>query len=152
MQMPEKFDLTYIDKDGQKKRPYMLHRALFGSFERFIGVLLEHYTGALPVWLSPVQISLLPVGETHKEYCHQLADKFTNEGFRVEVDDANETIGNKIRKATGQKIPYLLVIGDREMSSDKLSIRCRGQEQLLELTENDFSQRVKEEMNERRDH
>jgi threonyl-tRNA synthetase len=150
--LPEKFDLTYIDKDGQKKRPYMLHRALFGSFERFIGVLLEHYTGALPVWLSPVQISLLPVGETHKEYCHQLADKFTNEGFRVEVDDANETIGNKIRKATGQKIPYLLVIGDREMSSDKLSIRCRGQEQLLELTENDFSQRVKEEMNERRDH
>ena len=149
--LPEKFNMQYTDDKGNKQRPYMLHRALFGSFERFIGLLIEHYAGAFPMWLSPVQISLLPVGANHKEYCHKLASKFKTEGLRVEVDDADETIGNKIRKAVGQKIPYILVIGDKEMSSDKLNVRMRGTDKLLEITEDKFVERVKEEIKERKD-
>lgn len=147
--LPERFEMSFINAQGEKEKPYMLHRALFGSFERFIGLLIENYAGAFPLWLSPVQIALLPVGETHKEYCQQLAQEFRNQGFIVEVDEANETIGNKIRKAAGQKIPYQLVIGDKEMGLDKLSIRVRGQVELINLTKEEFIAKLKKEIAER---
>lgn len=124
--LPEKFDMTYIDKDGKEKRPYMLHRALFGSFERFIGLLIEHYEGAFPTWLSPVQIKIISVGESHIEYCQKLADEFKKENIRVELDVNNETVSNKIRKATFEKVPFMLVVGDKEKEGKSLAVRRRG--------------------------
>ncbi|MCK5044624.1 threonine--tRNA ligase [Candidatus Parcubacteria bacterium] len=144
--LPEKFDMTYIDKEGNKQRPYMLHRALFGSFERFIGVLIEHYAGAFPVWLSPVQVKIISVGEKHIEYCQKLKDEFNQEDIRVEVDDSDETVGNKIRKAVAEKSPYILVIGDKEISSDKLAVRDRGQRDTREISQEEFIQEIKDKV------
>jgi threonyl-tRNA synthetase len=142
-----RFNLNYIDNEGKENNDvFVIHRAPLSTHERFLAFLLETYAGVFPTWLSPVQISLLAVGETHKDYCHELANKFKANGFRVEVDDANETIGNKIRKAVGQKIPYMLVIGDKEMKSNKLSVRLRGSDKLLEIIEEEFVARVKEEI------
>ncbi len=130
--IPERFDLTFINDKGSKERPYMLHRALFGSFERFIGVLLEHYAGALPVWLSPVQVKIISVGAGHVKYCHKLAKNLESKDVRAEVDDSNETVGNKIRKAVNEKTPYLIVIGDKEIQSKKLAVRDRGSDKIRE--------------------
>ncbi|MFW0837658.1 MAG: threonine--tRNA ligase [Candidatus Komeilibacteria bacterium] len=149
--MPERFNLEYTDSDGQKKRPIMLHRAIIGSPERFLMILIEHYAGAFPVWLAPTQISLLPVGNDHIEYCQKLAARWQADKFRITIDDANETIGNKIRKAAAAKIPYVLVIGDKEIKSDKLQVRLRDKRELLSITEADFRQRVQREMSGRRD-
>lgn len=140
--LPERFDMAFINNQGVKERPYMLHRALFGSFERFIGLLIEHYSGAFPLWLAPVQIKLLSVGEKHFDYCRQLAEEFTNLGLRVEVDTSNETVGNKTRKAVNEKIPYVLVIGDKEMSSNILNIRDRGEQKTREISKEEFIQEV----------
>ncbi len=144
--LPEKFDMTYIDQQGEKQRPYMLHRALFGSFERFIGVLIEHYAGAFPVWLSPVQVKIISVGEKHIEYCRKLKEEFYQEEIRIEVDDSNETVGNKIRKAVAEKTPYILVIGDKEMNSDKLAVRDRGQQKTREISQKEFIQEIKDKV------
>ena len=144
--LPEKFDMTYIDQEGKKQRPYMLHRALFGSFERFIGVLIEHYAGAFPVWLSPVQVKIISVGEKHIEYCQKLKDEFNQEDIRVEVDDSDETVGNKIRKAVAEKAPYILVIGDKEMGSDKLAVRDRGQRETRDICQEEFIQEIKDKV------
>ncbi len=148
--LPEKFDMTYIDQEGKKQRPYMLHRALFGSFERFIGVLIEHYSGAFPVWLSPVQVKIVSVGEKHIQYCQKLKDEFNQEEIRVEVDDSDETVGNKIRKAVAEKSPYILVIGDKEISSDKLAVRDRGQRETREISQEDFIQEIKAKVKNRK--
>ncbi len=123
--LPERFDMTYIDKRGKKKEPYMVHRALLGSMERFIGVLLEHYAGALPLWLSPVQIYVIPVGNRHNKYAKEMAEKLEKEGFRVEIKDENETVSKKIRDGELQKIPYMLVVGDKEMKSKSVRVRDR---------------------------
>jgi threonyl-tRNA synthetase len=127
MQMPEKFDLTYIGEDGQKHRPVMVHRTCFGSIERFIGILIEHYVGAFPVWLAPVQVRIMPITERHAEYAHQLSKKLKDAGVRVEVDDRSEKIGYKIREGQVQKVPYMLVVGDKEVEDGTIALRKRGE-------------------------
>lgn len=148
--LPERFKMVFVNNKGEDEQPYMLHRALFGSFERFIAVLIEHYAGAFPVWLSPVQIKIISVGAAHIDYCHQLAAEFKQENIRVEVDDANETVGNKIRIATKEKVPYVLVIGDKEMNSGKLNIRDRGQDSVREIDKADFMKEILEMVKERK--
>ncbi|HHW06728.1 MAG TPA: threonine--tRNA ligase [Clostridia bacterium] len=125
-QMPEKFDLVYIGEDGEKHRPVMIHRVVFGSIERFIGILTEHFGGAFPTWLSPVQVRLLPIADRHLDYCFALKDSWEPEGIRVEVDDRNEKIGYKIRQGQLEKIPYLLVVGDKEVENHMVSVRKRS--------------------------
>ncbi len=122
-QLPERFDLTYTGKDGEKHRPIMLHRVIFGSIERFIAVLTEHYAGAFPLWLAPVQVKVMPIGNAQEEYARGVYDKLTAAGIRAELDVRNEKIGFKIREAQVQKIPYMLVVGDREMASGQVSVR-----------------------------
>ena len=141
--LPERFALTYTDKNGKEKRPVIIHRAPFGSLERFIGILIEHFAGAFPLWLSPVQIKILNVGSAHEKFCQELTTKLKNEDIRVELDLANETVGNKIRQAVAQKTPYMLVIGDKEMKSDKLMVRVRGQEKLLEISYRELVEKIK---------
>ena len=125
-QMPKRFGCTYMGADNQEHTPYLIHRALFGSFERFIGILIEHYGGAFPVWLSPVQVRVIPVGEDHREAAHALKEALA--GLRVDVDDRNETVGRRIRDAELEKIPYVIVYGDKE-SEEALAVRKRGGEQ-----------------------
>jgi threonyl-tRNA synthetase len=122
---PERFNLTYVDKKGKKQRPIMIHRALLGSIERFIGVLLEHYAGALPLWLSPIQIYVIPVGSRHEKYAKQIGKELMTNGFRVKVKDENETVSKKIRDGEIQKIPYMLVVGDKEQKSKSVRVRDR---------------------------
>ncbi|MDD2432316.1 MAG: threonine--tRNA ligase [Clostridia bacterium] len=124
-QMPEKFDLTYVGEDGQKHRPVMIHRVAFGSIERFIGILTEHYAGAFPTWLAPVQVKVLPITERQHTYAQKLADDLFKEGIRVEVDERSEKIGYKIREAQLEKIPYMLVVGDKEMEEGTVALRTR---------------------------
>jgi len=123
--LPEKFDLVYIDDKGKKQRPYMVHRALLGSLERFVGVLLEHYAGTLPFWLSPVQIYVIPVGSRHEKYAKQIGKDLTEKGFRIKVKDENETVSKKIRAGEMQKIPYMLVVGDAEQKAKSVRVRTR---------------------------
>ena len=134
--LPERFQMEFTNEKGEKEQPYMLHRALFGSFERFIGLLIEHYAGAFPFWLSPVQIKILPVGESHREYAKELADKLKE--YRVKIDDNNETIGKKIRNAEMEKIPYILVVGDVEKGNKTVSVRQRGKIDLGEISIEEF--------------
>lgn len=136
--VPKRFNLTYIDHDGQEKTPLCIHRAPLGTHERFIGFLIEHYGGAFPVWLSPVQVKLLPVGEKHNDFCHKLAIELRNKLIRIEVDDANETIGNKIRKAEKEKVPYALVVGDKEIDSGNLAVRSRGNKEISVIPQQEF--------------
>jgi len=124
--MPERFALNYVDKDGQTKQGIVVHRSSIGALERIMAFLIEYYAGNFPVWLAPVQIKLLSVGEKHQDYCQKLAQEFKELKFRVEIDNGDETVGNKVRKATQEKIPYLLVIGDKEMESQNLAVRERG--------------------------
>ncbi len=128
--LPERFDLEYVGQDGQPHQPYMIHRALLGSMERFFGVLVEHYGGAFPVWLAPVQATLIPIADRHADYCRQVAGQLKAAGLRVEVDDSSDRMGNKIRKAQEQKVPYMLVVGDREVESGQVAIRLRSGEDL----------------------
>jgi threonyl-tRNA synthetase len=125
-QMPARFGLTYVGPDNAEHELYVVHRALYGSFERFIGILIEHYAGAFPFWLSPVQIRVLPVGEGHREAAHELAGKL--EPYRVEVDERDETVGKRIRDSEIEKIPVTIVYGDKE-SDDSLAVRERGGQQ-----------------------
>ncbi len=141
--LPKRFDMNYIGKDSQKKKPFMIHRALLGSLERFIGVLIEHYAGAFPVWLSPTQVKLVAVSEKHMDYCQKIADEFKAENIRVEVDISDETVSNKIRKAIKEKIPYMLVIGDKEMNSKNLIVRDRGSKDTREIEKEKFFEEVK---------
>ncbi|MDD5071653.1 MAG: threonine--tRNA ligase [Patescibacteria group bacterium] len=142
--LPERFNMTFINKKGESEQPYMLHRALFGSYERFIGLLIEHYAGAFPVWLSPVQVKIISVGEKHIEFCQKLAGDFGKEDIRVEVDESNETVGNKIRKAVSEKVPYVLVVGDKEMESKKLAVRDRGSRETREIEKEKFIEEIRD--------
>ena len=121
--LPERFDMTYADKDGQLKRPFMIHRALLGSLERFFGVLIEHYAGAFPLWLSPVQIRIMPITDEQNSYCAEVEKRLKEEGFRVELDDRNEKINYKIREAEKEKIPYMFIVGKKEVQDKNLSVR-----------------------------
>ena len=125
-QLPERFDLTYVDADGSHKRPVMIHRAIFGSLERFIGILVEHFAGAFPTWLAPVQARVIPVGINYFEYAYGVAEKLKRMGIRVEVDSRNEKVGYKIRDAQLQKIPYMLVVGEKEAASGTVAVRHRS--------------------------
>ena len=124
-QMPERFDLTYVGQDGEKHRPVMIHRVVFGSIERFIAILTEHYAGAFPLWLSPVQVELVPIAENQSAYAHEVCDKLVAAGIRAEVDDRNEKMGYRIRDAQLQKIPYMLVLGEKERENGTVSVRNR---------------------------
>ena len=124
-QMPERFDLTYIGEDGEKHRPVMLHRVIFGSIERFIGNLIEQYAGAFPTWLAPVQVKILPITDNQHEYAHKIAKKYEEKGIRVEVDDRSEKTGYKIREAQLEKVPYMLIVGEKEVEANTVSIRSR---------------------------
>ena len=141
--MPEKFKLEYIGEDGEKHQPVMIHRAIYGSLERFLGILIEHYAGAFPLWLSPIQVKIISVGGDHVEYCQKLAQEFEDNNIRVEIDSNNETVGNKIRKAVKERSPYMLVIGDKEMNSDKLAVRVRGSENVVEIKQDEFIEKIK---------
>jgi len=132
--MPERFELEYVDEDGTRKRPVMIHRTVLGSLERFIGVLLENYAGALPAWLSPIQVALLPVADRHVEYCETIAKELSEAGVRTSLDDSKESVGKKIRNAEMQKSPYMLVIGDKEIESSKLNVRSYADGDLGEMT------------------
>ncbi|KKU36816.1 MAG: Threonine-tRNA ligase [Candidatus Wolfebacteria bacterium GW2011_GWE1_48_7] len=125
--LPERFDMSFINNKGEQERPYMLHRALFGSYERFIGLLIEHYAGAFPLWLSPTQVTILNVGEDHLEYAKEVADKLREGGVRVEVADENTSVGKKIRSAEMKKTPYVLVVGDKEVEARSVAVRKRGE-------------------------
>jgi len=140
--LPERFDLTYVDKAGQKKRPFVIHRALIGSFERFFAFLIEYYAGNFPVWFAPVQVKIAAVSERHNKYCHKLAREFFDYDIRVEVDDSDETVGNKTRKAIKEKVPYILVIGDKEIDSPKFSVRDRGSNQIREIKKSDLIKEI----------
>ena len=144
--LPERFDIYYIDKEGKKVRPYMVHRALMGSFERFIGVLLEHYAGALPVWLSPVQAAVLNIAPEQEQYCKDVVKKLKEAGIRVNFDDRNEKIGHKIRENAMQKIPYLLVVGGKEVESGAVAVRARGNKDLGSMPVEKFIELIKEDV------
>jgi len=135
-QMPERFDLNYIDEKGGKQRPVMIHRAILGTFERFIGILIEHYAGALPFWLSPTQIKIVPVADRHLGYAEKIAKQLKD--YRVEIATEKETVGKKIRNAEMQKIPYIIVVGDEEEQNNSISVRQRGKKELTQLKAGEF--------------
>jgi len=138
MLLPEKFDLNYIGEDGEKHRPIMVHRVVYGSIERFIGILIENYAGAFPIWLAPVQIAILPVTDAHLSYAKQLADKFFALNFRAEVDTRNEKVGKKIRDSQVRKIPYTIVVGDKEAQTNVLPVRKFGSKDSFDMPLDDF--------------
>ncbi len=150
MQMPEKFDLTYVGEDGLKHRPVMIHRVVYGSIERFIGILIEHYAGAFPVWLAPVQVKILPITARQAEYAEKLAASIKEQFVRVEVDSRNEKIGYKIREAQMAKIPYVLVVGDKEMESGQVAVRKRGEGDLGATTVEAFMRQLKTDVAEKK--
>jgi threonyl-tRNA synthetase len=135
---PERFDMTYIEEDGQAYRPYMIHRALLGSIERFFGVLIEHYGGAFPVWLSPTQAVIIPIADRHVDFAKEVAEQLKEADLRVEVDDRSDRMNAKIRDAEKRKVPYMLVVGDREMENGQVDIRRRSGERLGAMLVNDF--------------
>jgi len=144
--LPERFDLEYIGPDGQPHRPVMIHRAPFGSLERLIGILIEHYAGAFPLWLAPVQVIVLPIADRHVPYAQQIRQRLEEEGFRVEVDARNEKTGFKVREAELQKIPYMLVVGDRDMTNQTVSVRKRSAGDQGAVSLEAFIARLREEM------
>lgn len=149
MNLPERFNVEYIGEDGQKHRTIMIHRACFGSMERFIGILTEHYAGAFPTWMAPVQVKILPISEKHVEYANQLAKQMRHDYVRVEVDDRNEKIGYKIRQAQMEKVPYMLVVGDKEMEDNSVNVRKHGGDELGTVSFDEFFNSIKIEIKER---
>jgi len=148
--LPDRFKMTYIGADGKKHTPYMVHRALLGSLERFIGVLIEHYAGAFPLWLSPEQIWVLPIGQDHRKYAQEVAEDLKNQDFRVKVRDDDNTLSKKIREGEMQKIPYLLVIGDKEIKSKEISVRSRNKGDIGAMKSEEFIKKVKKEIKEKK--
>ncbi|HEX9797336.1 MAG TPA: threonine--tRNA ligase [Anaerolineales bacterium] len=140
--LPEAFAMEYIGEDGEGHRPYMVHRALLGSMERFFGVLIEHYKGAFPVWLAPVQAVLIPIADRHLEYAQQAAEQLRKSGLRVEVNDGNDRMNAKIRDAQNQKVPYMLVVGDREVEAGSVSVRLRSEEELGAISLEAFAEQA----------
>lgn len=148
-QMPERFDLTYTGSDGEKHRPVMIHRVVFGSIERFMGILTEQYAGAFPMWLSPVQVKVLSLTERTADKCLEIAEQLREKGFRVETDNRNEKIGMKIREAQLEKVPYMLVIGDRDVEQEVVSVRDRKQGDLGAMKLEAFMEKIKKQVEEK---
>ncbi|MGL3598518.1 threonine--tRNA ligase [Veillonella sp. ZSJB6] len=149
MNLPERFQIEYVGEDGQKHRPIMIHRACFGSMERFIGILTEHYAGAFPTWMAPVQVKILPISEKHVEYAKELAKQMHHDYVRVEVDDRSEKIGYKIRQAQMAKVPYMLVVGDKEVEEGTVNVRKHGGDELGSVPFEEFFNSIKIEIKER---
>lgn len=147
-QLPQRFNLSYIDKDGNKKTPIMIHRALFGSFERFIGILTEHYAGAFPTWISPVQVKILPISVHHHDYAKEINEKFLEAGLKVEIDLREEKIGYKIREAQLQKIPYMIILGDKEKEANAVGVRSRKDGDIGQMGTDEFIAKIKKEIEE----
>ena len=148
-QMPERFDLTYVGQDGEKHRPVMIHRVVFGSIERFIAILTEHYAGAFPLWLAPVQVKIVPISEVQADYAHQVCKKLVNMGIRAEVDDRNEKMGYRIREAQLQKIPYMLVLGEKEKQCGTVAVRNRKKGDLGVMSFDDLANKLLKEIAEK---
>ncbi|QEK12504.1 threonine--tRNA ligase [Crassaminicella thermophila] len=148
-QLPQRFDLTYIGKDGEKHRPVVIHRVAFGSIERFIGILIEHFAGKFPTWLSPVQVKVLPIADKFKEYAEKIASLMKENNIRVELDDRNEKIGYKIREAQLEKVPYMVIVGEKEVESNTIAVRSRDNGELGSQDIENFIQKLKEEIENR---
>ena len=146
MLMPEKFDLTYVGEDGQKHRPVMIHRVVYGSIERFIGILIENYAGAFPVWLAPLQVKILPITDKHLDYAYELRQQLFDLGIRVEVDSRNEKVGYKIREAQVKKVPYALVVGDQEVENHTINVRKYGEQQSRTLDMATFVEEIEQKI------
>ena len=144
--MPERFDLSYIGEDGQEHRPYMVHRAILGSMERFFGVLIEHYAGAFPLWLAPVQAIVIPIADRHLEYARAVGAQMRAAGFRVDIDERSERMQAKIRDAQLQKAPYMLIVGDREAEAKAAAVRLRTGDDLGALAISDIMERMQAEI------
>jgi len=144
--LPERFDLEYVASDGSRKRPIMLHRALFGSIERFFGVLVEHYAGAFPTWLAPLQVRVLPVAESHQDYAERVRDDLAASGIRVDVVEASDQLGKRIRSAKLDKIPYVLVVGDDDVASGTVGVNARGADVERGVSVADFIGRIEREI------
>ena len=145
MALPEKFELTYVDSDGEHKRPVMIHRAIFGSVERFFGILIEHFAGKFPLWISPRQVRLIPVADRHNEYAHQMAREIQGAEFECDVDDSHESVSKKIRDAQLLQFNYMLTVGDKEMQNNTLSLRRRDNVVIGEMDLNSFLSTLKRE-------
>ena len=145
-QMPERFDLSYIGEDGEKHRPVMLHRVIFGSIERFIGIITEHFAGAFPMWLAPVQIKVLPISDSQKEYAESITKKLSEKGYRVELDNRQEKIGYKIREAQLSKVPYMLILGEKEVEANAVGVRARKEGDIGQMNFDDFVNKIQEEI------
>jgi len=149
MNLPERFDLTCVNEKGEKERIVMIHSAITGSIERCIAVLLEHLEGKLPLWLSPVQVKVLPIGESHFQYATEVMDKLKAENIRVELDISDETLGKKVRNAKTEKVPYTLVIGDKEVADKKVTVESR-EEKIGQISVDEFVSRIKQEIKEKK--
>lgn len=145
-QLPLRFNLSYIDSNGEKKTPILIHRALFGSFERFIGIITEHYAGAFPVWLAPVQVKVLPISDNQKEYANKIASELESKGLRVELDDRQEKIGYKIREAQLQKVPYMLILGEKEVEAGAVGVRARKEGDIGAMPIDEFISKIEDEV------
>ena len=148
--LPERFDLTYMNEEGKEERPFMIHRAILGSIERFFAVLIEHYGGAFPLWLAPVQVRVMTVTQEGDEYAREVSLKLTQSGIRVHLDLRNEKIGYKIREAEEEKIPYMVVIGKKEVEERDLSVRARRRSDLGKRNLEEFSRQVVEEISQKK--
>ena len=146
-QLPERFELEYVGADGNKHRPIMIHRVVFGSIERFIGILIEHFAGAFPVWLAPVQVKLLPIADRHLDYIYEVKKSLEAKGIRCEVDDRNEKIGYKIREAQVKKIPYMVIAGDKDIENGTIAIRSRKDGDVGAMTPSEFVDLIVEKVN-----
>jgi len=148
--LPKRFDAEYIDQDGKKKNPVMIHRAVLGSLERFIGILIEHYAGKFPLWLNPNQVTILPITDRHVKYACEVGEKFKQAGLRVEVDDRAETTNKKVREAQLNQFNYILVVGDQEEKNKTVNVRTRDNKILGEKKTEEFVKELVEELNEKR--
>ena len=149
-QMPGKFDCKYINNEGKEQQPVLIHRTIMGSFERFMGILIEHYAGAFPVWLAPEQAWVLPIAERHQEYANKVTEMLRSENVRVKIRSESETIGKKIRAGQMQKIPYLLVVGDKEIEAEGAAVRDRVKGDLGIMPVKDFIAKIAEEIKEKK--
>nr|WP_144548980.1 threonine--tRNA ligase [Peribacillus simplex] len=148
-QMPDKFDLNYIDENNEKVRPVVIHRAIFGSIDRFFGILIEHFAGAFPAWLAPVQVQIIPVSQVHLNYCLKVQKELKNQGIRVKIDDRNEKLGYKVREAQLGKIPYMLVLGDKEEKENEVNVRKYGEQEVENVAIETFIKKMAQQIKER---
>ena len=144
--LPERFDIKYQDKDGQLKTPVMIHRVVLGSIERFVGILIEHYAGAFPLWLAPEQVTIIPIADRHADYAYEVLKKLKAQNIRAKVDDRSESMNYKIREAQNKKVPYMLVMGDKEIADSKVAVRKRGEGQIGVFGVDEFIEKINSEI------